>query len=330
MAPAQPSLPGPDPGSAPGQAPDLNRESARVAILLSTFNGAPFLAAQLASLQQQTLPGWALYWRDDGSSDGTEQVMRDFMAGPEGARCIEVAGLSGRLGPAGSFMALLRAAAEADPDVVAFADQDDVWLPEKLALGVTALGRCAAPSLYCSRQVLVDQELRRIRESEPLRHPPGFPAALTQNIATGCTVQLNRAAVRLVASSQPPPASLHDWWCYLVVAAAGGRLIMDETPTVLYRQHPGNLVGAPPSMLRRGVAALRRGPGIFMGVLRGHVSALRAQPHLLSEEAAGALEVLDIALQSRFRQRMRALWLGGLTRQTWPETLVFRCWFLIG
>ena len=330
MAPAQPSLPGSDPGSHPGLVPELNPGSARVAILLSTFNGAAFLAAQLASLQQQTLPGWTLYWRDDGSNDGTQRVMRDFMAGPEGARCIEVAELPGRLGPAGSFMALLRAAAAADPDVVAFADQDDVWLPEKLALGVAALGSCAAPSLYCSRQVLVDQELRRIRESEPLRHPPGFPAALTQNIATGCTVQLNRAAVRLVASSQPPPTSLHDWWCYLVVAATGGRLIADDTPTVLYRQHPGNLVGAPPSMLRRGVAALRRGPGIFMGVLRGHVSALRAQPHLLSEEAAGALEVLDIALHSRFRQRVKALWLGGLTRQTWPETLVFRCWFLIG
>ena len=267
------------------------------------------------------------------------------MAGPQGARCIEVARPQGRLGPAGSFMALLRAAAQADPDVVAFADQDDVWLPDKLALGVAALGVAAlgvaalgvaslesspVPTLYCSRQVLVDQELRRICESEPLRHPPGFPAALTQNIATGCTVQLNRAAVRLIAASQPPPTSLHDWWCYLVVAAAGGRLIADETPTVLYRQHRGNLVGAPRSMRRRAVAAVRRGPGIFMRVLRGHISALRAQPHLLSDEAAEALEVLDTALQSRFRQRMRALRLGGLTRQTWPETLLFRCWFLIG
>ncbi len=311
-------------GEAPGPGP------AKVAILLSTFNGAPFLAAQLASLQRQTLACWTLYWRDDGSSDGTQAVMRDFTAGPEGARCIEVAGLQGRLGPAGSFMALLRAAAEADPDVVAFADQDDVWLPEKLARGVAAVGSSPAPTLYCSRQVLVDRDLRRICESEPLRHPPSFPAALTQNIATGCTVQLNRAAVQLIASSQPPPTSLHDWWCYLVVAAAGGRLIADETPTVLYRQHPGNVVGAPPSMRRRAVAALRRGPGIFMRVLRGHVSALRAQPHLLSAAAAADLEVIDTALQSRFRQRIGALRLGGLTRQTWPETLVFRCWFLIG
>ena len=302
----------------------------RVAILLSTFNGASFLEAQLASLAQQTLPGWMLYWRDDGSSDRTERVMRDFMAGPCGARCVEVAGQPGRLGPAGSFMALLRAAAEADPDVVAFADQDDVWLPEKLALGVAALGSSPAPTLYCSRQILVDQDLRRIGESEPLRRPPGFPAALTQNIATGCTVQLNRAAVRLVAGSRPPSSSLHDWWCYLVVAAAGGRLIADGTPTVLYRQHPGNLVGAPPSMRRRAAAALRRGPGLFMGVLRGHVSALRAQPHLLSAEAAEALEVLDAALQSRFPRRVGALRLGGLMRQTWPETLLFRCWFLIG
>ena len=64
-------------------------------------------------------------------------------------------------------MTLLRAAAAADPDVIAFADQDDVWLPDKLARGVGALQGVAGPGLYCSRQILVDQVLRRIGESAP-------------------------------------------------------------------------------------------------------------------------------------------------------------------
>jgi len=303
--------------------------SVRVAILLSTYNGASFLQAQLDSLAGQTLQGWTLYWRDDGSGDGTVAVMQGFMAGLGAGRCVAVAGPPGRIGPTSSFMALLRAAAAADPDVIAFADQDDVWLPEKLAAGVAALAEEAGPALYCSRQILVDHALRRIGESAPLRQAPGFPTALTQNIATGCTVQINRAAIRLVADSEPPPSSLHDWWSYLVVAAAGGRLIADPTPTVLYRQHGGNLVGAPPGMRRRAVAALRRGPGVFMRVLRDHVAALRAQPHLLSPEAAAALDILDRGLHGRLRHRAAALRLSGLTRQTWQETLLFRWWFLI-
>ena len=300
--------------------------------MLSTFNGVPFLQAQLDSLLQQTGPGWTLYWRDDGSSDGTVAVMQAFMAGPGAGCCVALPAPEGRIGPAASFMALMRAAAQADPDVVAFADQDDVWLPDKLARGVAALAAAGGdrPALYCSRQILVDHDLRHTGVSAPIRQPTGFLSALTQNIATGCTVQLNRRAVQLVAASEVPPSSLHDWWSYLVVAVVGGRLIADATPTVLYRQHGGNLVGAPPSMRRRAVAALRRGPGVFMGVLRNHVAALRAQPHLLSPEAAAALDILHAGLHGPLRQRMAALRLPGLTRQTWQETLLFRWWFLIG
>ena len=322
--------PDPAPDAAPPPGPAAPAVAPGIAIVLSTYNGALFLQAQLDSLLGQTVPGWTLYWRDDGSTDATPAILQAFMDGPGAGRCVAVPGPPGRIGPTGSFMTLLRAAAADGPDVVAFADQDDVWLPGKLAAGAAALAAASGPALYCSRQVLVDAALRRIGESAPLRHAPAFPAALTQNIATGCTVQLNRVAALLVASSAPPPSSLHDWWSYLVVAAAGGRLIADPTPAVLYRQHPGNLVGAPPGKRRRAVAALRRGPGVFMRVLRAHVTALRAQPHLLSPQAAEALTLLDRGLHGGLRHRVAALRLAGLQRQTWQETLLFRWWFLIG
>ncbi len=301
---------------------------ARVAILLSTYNGARFLAAQLDSFVAQSLAEWRLYWRDDGSEDATVAVMQAFAAGAGAGRCEAVA-VPGHLGATESFMALLRAAAPAGLPV-AFADQDDVWLPEKLALGVAALGAEAGPALYCSRQMLVDDGLAPLGESAPLRRTPCFPAALTQNIATGCTVLLNPAAARLVAGSQAPSGSLHDWWSYLLVAAAGGRVIADPTPTVLYRQHRGNLVGAPRSMRHRARAALQRGPGVFMGVLRAHVAALLSQPELLSGEARRALAVVQRGLSGGVAQRLAALRLPGLCRQTWQETLLFRWWFLIG
>ena len=109
----------------------------QVSILLSTFNGAAFLPAQLASFGTQSWRDWVLYWRDDGSTDGTPDLLRAFAAGDGKGRCIEIADTAGHLGIAGSFLTLLRAA---PPDTIAaFADQDDVWLPGKIERGVAAL-----------------------------------------------------------------------------------------------------------------------------------------------------------------------------------------------
>ena len=113
----------------------------RVAILLSTFNGARFLPAQLESLLGQTFEEWTLYWRDDGSTDNSVAVVEAFARAAGQGRCVQVQCTTTRLRPAASYLALLAAVQHllAEQDMVAFADQDDVWLPEKLARGVAAL-----------------------------------------------------------------------------------------------------------------------------------------------------------------------------------------------
>ena len=306
----------------------------RVAILLATYNGAPWLREQLDSLLRQTHDNWVLYWRDDGSGDGTVAILQDFGHRAGQGRCVQVGQPPGRLGATGNFLTLLRAVCDtlAEHDVVAFADQDDIWLPQKLQRGVAALRRAPRdePVLYCARQILVDASLQRLGISGPLCRPTGFPAALTQNVATGCTVMLNLPAARLVAASNPSTGTLHDWWAYLMVTAAGGRLLQDEEAVVLYRQHAGNLVGAPASMVTRAIAALQRGPALFMTVLREHIAALLAQPELITDRARAELALLDRALRGGPWGRLAVLRMPGLHRQTWAETLLFRCWFLIG
>ena len=141
---------------------------------------------------------------------------------------------------------------------------------------------------------------------------------------------MNRAGATLVAGSSPPSAILHDWWSYLVVAAAGGRVFADPEPTVLYRQHGHNAVGAPRSKRRRAVAALQRGPMAFMKVMRAHVAALQAQPDLLSPTARVTIDAVAAALDGGLAKRMAVLRRVGLTRQTRAETWLFRIWFLIG
>jgi Glycosyl transferase family 2 len=310
--------------------PDATLASGRVAILLSTYNGEQFLREQLASLQAQTVGDWALYWRDDGSTDATPRVMAEFLATLGSGRSVAVPGDS-RVGAAESFLRLLRIAASDGCEVVAFADQDDVWLPEKLARGLAALNEVPAttPALYCARQVLVDAELRRIAESAMVRRSLAFPAALTQNIATGCTVMLNRAAANLIAASRAPSATLHDWWSYLLVSAAGGRVLFDATPVVLYRQHAANTLGAPATLVQRGLAALHRGPASFMNVFLQNIAALGDQPELISSAASAQVATIAHALDGGAIQRCAALRMPGLRRQTWPETMLFRLWFLL-
>lgn len=305
-------------------------EQVPVAILLSTYNGSAYLAEQLDSLLAQTHRRWTLFWRDDGSTDDTLAIMVAFGEGPGAGRCVRSAD-DVHLGITASFLALLREVP--DDHVAAFADQDDVWLPHKLERGLIELGDPAAswPALYCARQHLVDGSLNPLGLSPLLARAPAFPAGLTQNVATGCTVMLNPAARRLIADSRPPGSTLHDWWSYLLVGAAGGRLIADPEPVVLYRQHSRNAVGAPHSVLRRGLMALRRGPETFMMLFRLHVKELAAHADALSPQARADLALLRASLQGNSLARLRALFrLPQLTRQTRLETFLFRLWFLIG
>ncbi len=306
------------------------RAGTPVCIALSTHNGSAFLNEQLASIQNQSHADWTLLWRDDGSTDPTPEIVRAFAEAAGAGRVVDANDARGRLGITGSYMALLRRVPPGH--VLAFADQDDLWLVQKLARGVAALARAdeARPALYCARQILVDAAGRRIGESACMTRPTGFPQSLTQNVATGCTVMLNPPAVRLLTAVRAPPGTHHDWWSYLVVTAAGGEVMVDDEPTVLYRQHPGNAVGARRRFWPRALAAVRRGPGVFMTTFRAHVAALEDQHDLLDPQAQELLSAISSGLQGGFSRRLKALGLPGFRRQNFAETQLFRMWFLLG
>ena len=320
---------------AAGMGGELNRGhasgSGRVAILLSTFNGERWLEEQLRGYLTQTHADWRLYWRDDGSSDRGEALVRDFarVAGP--GRCLRHEEAA-HLGAAGSFLALLRMALGDDAAYFAFSDQDDVWLPRKLAHGVAALNTVPAgqPALYFCNRVLVDAALRPLGPAPAPRRPLGFPAALTQNVIPGCCMILNRAAAALIDANTAPEGTWHDWWAYIVVSAAGGAIIGEDSADILYRQHTTNLVGEPRDFWRRVFGVMQRGRGPFMGQFWRHVEALRAHPAVLSRHASGLLRVIEKARGGGPWTRLRALFLPGFVRQRRMETFLFRLWFLLG
>jgi glycosyltransferase involved in cell wall biosynthesis len=300
-----------------------------VTILLSTYNGEKFLAAQLASFASQHFADWRLLWRDDGSTDRTVAMMRDFTATLPAGVCVESATSGPHLGAAPSFLLLLKEA-RTDP-IIAFADQDDVWLPSKLARAVTQINRAGdRPALYCAQQYMVDEALRGSKKSAAFINPPGFPASLTQNIANGNTLVMNRAACDLVSAIPGPPGTVHDWWSYIVVSACGGLVMFDTDPQILYRLHKNNLIAASPSIPARALAALDRGPGIFMTMMRRHADTLNRHATRLTPGARADLAVVREGLNGTWRERLAALKNTRFRRRTLLENMLFAYWFLTG
>ena len=209
-----------------------------VAVLLSTYNGTKFLKEQLESLRAQQGVSVRLCVRDDGSSDDTPAILRRYR---EMWPDLNDVSYGPNLGVAASFLQLLRTAPE-DADYYAFCDQDDVWLPRKLARAIKILSSMDGPALYCSNITCVAEDLRMLGTPPPHRDHR-FQHLLFENIATGCTLVLNPAARALINSQLPSRnVVMHDWWCALIVAALGN-LYYDPEPSLLYRQHGGNLVG---------------------------------------------------------------------------------------
>ena len=225
-------------------------DNANVDILLATYNGAAFLEAQLDSILAQTHENWALVIRDDGSTDKTPEIIEAFRARhPEKVVILEDE--AGNLGLVQNFSRLME---HAGTGYVAFCDQDDVWKPEKLELSLQKMRALEAehgpdkPLLVFTDLTVVDEDLRIIHPSY-WRYQGVWPErcnslgrVLFQNVVTGCTALMNRP---LVEKSMPIPggAVVHDWWVALVAAAFGAAGFIVQ-PTVLYRQHGKNILGA--------------------------------------------------------------------------------------
>ncbi len=291
-----------------------------VDICLATYNGAPFLEVQLASLWAQTNQDFRILARDDGSTDGTQAILvAQAEAHPNRFILVKLPSLGS--GARGNFGTLL--AATTAP-YVACCDQDDVWDPNHIAVlrgAMTALEArygASVPLLVHSDLRVVDVELHEISPSlwRFQRLDPGrtrLAPLLIQNVVTGCAMLANRACVQ---SSLPIPADcmMHDWWMALVCAAFGALAATPEA-TVRYRQHGGNALGAQrrldlPGYWRR----LREGWFLSDAEFRASIDPNLAQgrvffarfSHHLRPEVAGTVAAF-IALQGTGWWRRRWL-----------------------
>lgn len=215
----------------------------KIVVLMSTYNGEKYIREQLDSILQQTVvDSLEIYIRDDGSSDNTIPIIETYMN--DGSRVNIVLEKGENVGVKASFFELIKTAPKAD--YYSFADQDDVWMPDKIETAVKMLhetendGGKECPLLYCGDTNLVDGELNLIRREN--KNPrPSFGNALVENICTGCTAVVNRTLLKKVRDCIPDTSKIimHDWWLYLI-AEAYGKTIYDNMPHMNYRQHGNN------------------------------------------------------------------------------------------
>lgn len=212
-----------------------------VQVLLAAYNGQDYLCEQLDSILAQKHVRVSLLVRNDGSTDQTGRILAAYEK-----KYPNISVYTGKnIGAARSFYHLL-ANAGAGADYYAFADQDDVWLEDKLARAVRLLekaGQKNLPLLYAGEAIYASRDLKH-REAFAYqnRKSASFGNALVENICMGCTQVFNRRLYQLVRGHLPDTDVMHDWWMYLS-ASYFGRVIYDTKPKILYRQHGNNQVG---------------------------------------------------------------------------------------
>lgn len=302
---------------------DENRMSSshqppRFAILLCTYNGAKWLPEQLASFVAQSHEAWDLWVSDDGSTDETLAILQAFQTAQAGRHQVHI--LQGpRAGGAGANFLSLLAYPDLPEGPIAVSDQDDIWLPHKLARAWSQIKDQKGIVLYGAASLHIDAEGRRIGRSVASARPPSLQNALWQNVVSGHSTVLNAEGARTLRRlGVPKGVTWHDWWLYQLISAMGGKVIVDSEPVLHYRQHGGNVMGGYAGFRARLLRLGQIFSGTFGGWFEGNLTALGALEAELTPQAAKIIS--EIAKAPKGAARSRIMRQHGLHRQSGLET----------
>lgn len=219
-----------------------------VSIVLATYNGERYIKEQIDSILQNSYKNWTLEICDDGSTDGTLVCVREYMKKYPDKIFLHVN--EPRLGVTKNFLAGVQ---RTKGDYIMFCDQDDVWMPEKIACTLNHIK--AREQLYGKEIPVATFTDTRLADEQLQEFHPSFfqynaldtnktdlAHMLMENKVIGCTTMFNRALAEKI-KVLPEHARYHDWWVGLL-AASMGDLSFYKQATMLYRQHTQNVVGA--------------------------------------------------------------------------------------
>ena len=220
-------------------------------VAMCTYNGSRFLSAQLESIGSQTRVPDELVVCDDQSSDDTIRIVERFATSAAFPVRLEVN--SHNLGSTKNFEKAIRLC---ESDLIALADQDDVWLPQKLQTLENEFRSQPSCGLVFSDAEVVDDDLRPLNER--LWTSIGFDETARQKLktdrrmevllpgwtVTGATMAFRSKFRPLVVPIPDDLPVIHDGWIAAAVGAVAEVSFVEE-PLVKYRQHDQQQIGAP-------------------------------------------------------------------------------------
>ena len=223
----------------------------KISVAMCTYNGARFVDEQLASIASQTRPPDELVVCDDASSDATVEIVKAFAS--RSAFPVKLSVNEQTIGSTRNFEKAVRLCSG---EIIALADQDDVWKPEKLGLIEAEFVSRPELGLIFTDAEIVDENLgatgRRMwrevgfqeREKNLLRKGRGLEVLLPGWSVTGATMAF-RSRYRDLALPIPTDVPMiHDGWIALIIGAMGEVDFIDK-PLIMYRQHAEQQIGAP-------------------------------------------------------------------------------------
>lgn len=221
----------------------------KVLILLAVYNGSLWLEEQLNSISKQTGVCIKIIVSDDHSNDASKDLLLKFIESNPNAELIASKKSSGSAGQ--NFFRLIRNCDYQNFDYIAFSDQDDVWLTDKLVSGIECLKGSAACGYSSStlavwqsgKEKLITQE-RKIRNLD----------FLFEGAGQGCTFILERDFFGYVQNFCVENREVtnrfyyHDWLVYILARVSNEEWFFDKRSFIRYRQHATNDTGAMGSM----------------------------------------------------------------------------------
>lgn len=283
-------------------------EPPTVSVVLATYNGRRYLAEQLESLRTQALRPMEIVIGDDGSTDGTLDLIERFAR--KSPIPVRLTRHVTRLGYAGNFLATAK---RASGELLAFCDQDDVWYDDKL-VRVAAAFEHRNVVLVAHHADVVDESGIKLGRTFPVERYSGvFGADLPLRIYPGFSLTARRQLLRLHEYYCAGPEITecgqlsHDTWLWLLAPCVGKTVILGDK-LAAYRQHGGNAVGD------RYLGVVSRGRNGSSEVLRAGADynaelgqRLRVLAGLWQEEGYTSWEANAEVVADSWERRSRAL-----------------------
>jgi rhamnosyltransferase len=297
----------------------------KIAVLLATYNGFENVLEQINSILSQNDVSVYIFVRDDGSVDGTEQLLLNSVScHPQNITII-----TDQNGPSGSaaanFFLILQSIDVENFDFIAFADQDDVWLPSKLISAAKQITSNAGGG-YSSNLTVWDPH-RKNTQQLVKRSAQKKLDYLFQGASAGCTYVLDQNAALLVKSRMLGLSDRycsnisHDWIIYAICRSAGRKWYHDADSHILYRQHSSNVYGA-----RLGIFGfVSRIQMLSSGWYKEHILWLAYVINNNDSEH----NVLKMLKRSSFADRWRLAWESCDFRRSTAEVWLLRFAFIL-